>query len=83
MSAITTLAPASASAVAIARPMPDAAPVTMAVLPEMSMEGSFEEVVGGMRVGGVILVIAGRDAAICPATIGTFAAADARSALGG
>src|SRR5215216_3862827 len=37
MSASTTLAPASASAVAIASPMPDAAPVTMAVLPEMSM----------------------------------------------
>src|SRR5947209_8166624 len=36
MSAMTTLAPASASAVAMPRPMPDAAPVTMAVLPEMS-----------------------------------------------
>jgi len=31
MSAITTLAPASASAVAMPRPMPEAAPVTMAV----------------------------------------------------
>ena len=42
MSAMTTLAPASASAVAMPRPMPDAAPVTMAVLPEMSMcRGSF------------------------------------------
>src|SRR6185312_12771245 len=37
MSAMTTLAPASASAVAMPRPMPEAAPVTMAVLPEMSM----------------------------------------------
>src|SRR5689334_19674819 len=37
MSAMTTLAPASASAVAIPRPMPDAAPVTIAVLPEMSI----------------------------------------------
>src|SRR5579863_9567285 len=37
MSAMTTLAPASASAVAIPRPMPEAAPVTIAVLPEMSI----------------------------------------------
>src|ERR1700724_1700468 len=37
MSAMTTLAPASASAVAMPRPMPDAAPVTIAVLPEMSI----------------------------------------------
>ena len=37
MSAMTTLAPASASAVAMPRPMPEAAPVTMAVLPEMSI----------------------------------------------
>src|SRR5579862_8500222 len=37
MSAITTLAPASASAVAMPRPMPEAAPVTIAVLPEMSI----------------------------------------------
>src|SRR3954468_20467618 len=36
MSAMTTLAPASASAVAMPRPMPEAAPVTIAVLPEMS-----------------------------------------------
>src|SRR6516162_8679687 len=37
MSAITTFAPASASAVAMPRPMPEAAPVTMAVLPEISI----------------------------------------------
>src|SRR5262249_51664903 len=37
MSAITTLAPASARAVAMPRPIPEAAPVTMAVLPEISM----------------------------------------------
>src|SRR5260370_23766317 len=37
MSAMTTLAPASASAVAMPRPMPEAAPVTIAVLPEMSI----------------------------------------------
>src|SRR5437660_3375950 len=37
ISAMTTLAPASASAVAMPRPMPEAAPVTMAVLPEMSI----------------------------------------------
>src|SRR5207244_9303083 len=41
ISAMTTLAPASASAVAMPRPIPDAAPVTIAVLPEMScMRGS-------------------------------------------
>ena len=34
---MTTFAPASASAVAMPRPMPEAAPVTMAVLPEMSI----------------------------------------------
>lgn len=34
MSGSTTLAPASAIAMAMPRPMPDAAPVTMAVLPE-------------------------------------------------
>src|SRR5215471_16910352 len=34
---MTTFAPASASAVAMLRPMPEAAPVTMAVLPEMSI----------------------------------------------
>src|SRR3954470_10171760 len=46
MSAITTLAPASASAVAMPRPMPDAAPVTIAVLPEMSiiLPGPFRSV---------------------------------------
>src|SRR6516225_9754201 len=39
---MTTFAPASASAVAMPRPMPEAAPVTMAVLPEMSIrEGPF------------------------------------------
>ena len=38
MSARTTLAPALASAVAMPRPMPEAAPVTMAVLPEMSSQ---------------------------------------------
>src|SRR5206468_5280426 len=39
---MTTLAPASASAVAMPRPMPEAAPVTMAVFPEMSIrEGPF------------------------------------------
>src|ERR1700680_1793915 len=37
---MTTFAPASASAVAMPRPMPDAAPVTMAVLPEMSIRES-------------------------------------------
>src|SRR5436190_12334597 len=37
ISAMTTLAPASASAVAMPRPMPEAAPVTIAVLPEMSI----------------------------------------------
>src|ERR1700740_2059581 len=37
MSVMTTFAPASASAVAMPRPMPEAAPVTMAVLPEMSI----------------------------------------------
>src|SRR5438270_10385884 len=37
MSAMTTLAPASASAVAMPRPMPEAAPVTIAVLPDMSI----------------------------------------------
>src|SRR5580700_11492636 len=36
---MTTLAPASASAVAMPRPMPEAAPVTIAVLPEMSCIG--------------------------------------------
>src|SRR5215469_14694468 len=36
MSAMTTLAPASASASAMPKPMPEAAPVTIAVLPEMS-----------------------------------------------
>src|SRR4051812_15293566 len=41
MSAMTTLAPASASAVAIPSPMPEAAPVTIAVLPEMSIRLSF------------------------------------------
>ena len=39
ISAMTTLAPASASAVAMPRPMPEAAPVTIAVLPEMSIRG--------------------------------------------
>jgi hypothetical protein len=34
---MTTFAPASESAVAMPRPMPEAAPVTMAVLPEMSI----------------------------------------------
>src|SRR5580704_17732116 len=34
---MTTFAPASASAVAMPRPMPDAAPVTIAVLPEISI----------------------------------------------
>src|SRR6266851_2385303 len=39
---MTTLAPASARAVAMPRPMPEAAPVTMAVFPEMSIrEGPF------------------------------------------
>jgi hypothetical protein len=36
MSAMTTFAPALASAVAMPSPMPEAAPVTIAVLPEMS-----------------------------------------------
>src|SRR5438552_17576524 len=39
MSAMTTLAPASASAVAMPSPMPEAAPVTIAVLPQMSCIG--------------------------------------------
>jgi hypothetical protein len=34
---MTTLAPASASAVAMPSPMPEVAPVTIAVLPEMSI----------------------------------------------
>src|ERR1700712_3299345 len=37
MSAMTTFAPSSASAMAMPKPMPEAAPVTMAVLPEMSI----------------------------------------------
>src|SRR5947208_16560986 len=44
MSAITTLAPASASAVAMPKPMPEAAPVTMAVLPEISIGGALRSV---------------------------------------
>src|SRR5947208_4022772 len=44
ISAMTTLAPASASAVAMPRPMPEAAPVTMAVLPEMSIGGALRSV---------------------------------------
>src|SRR6516225_3656727 len=43
---MTTFAPASASAVAMPRPMPEAAPVTMAVLPEMSIR----EPSGSMKV---------------------------------
>src|SRR6266853_1084620 len=52
MSAMTTFAPASASAVAMPRPMPEAAPVTMAVLPEISIRegpfGSSEKVAAGV-----------------------------------
>src|SRR3974390_1851247 len=52
MSAMATFEPASASAVAMPRPMPEAAPVTMAVLPEMSIRegpfGSSMEVAAGI-----------------------------------
>src|SRR5437660_7436353 len=43
ISAMTTFAPASASAVAMPRPMPEAAPVTMAVLPEMSIREALSD----------------------------------------
>src|SRR6185436_18007259 len=51
MSAITTLAPASASAVAMPRPIPEAAPVTMAVLPEISMTHALPRRRGAVRCG--------------------------------
>src|ERR1700730_15561932 len=65
---MTTFAPASASAVAMPRPMPEAAPVTMAVLPEMSIRegpfGSSMEVAAGVddhRLAGHRLGAAHRD----------------------
>src|SRR5215472_5861896 len=52
MSAITTFAPASARAVAMPSPMPEAAPVTIAVLPEMwFIAMSLSTFVDGLRFG--------------------------------